>query len=359
MAFIYRRTDSKFWWVGFQEGGQQTQKSLKVTAKRAAELLLAEYQMREAKEHNKSKLLHIKKRLRDVINEYADSRPRSKTSRWYRWCGEEFAAFCEGKGAINIGNIHPHLIEEFYSKRKKEGRDKIDKARKNESDSHDKMDPGGAASILRGIKAIFNYAVKKHYIIESPAKHVRADRTVKKLYKDLSVFEMERLLKAAKEHCQSCYALYATGYYAGLRDGELVYLKQGDIDFEQNYIDVKSKPENPIKDHQERRIPLNGKLKQILLEHTPGRVWFFETREGNPRRNGLNRELKRTARYAAIHPKGLNMRVLRESFGSHLRRLKVDIALISQYMGHSSIDVTLRHYAHIALEDTKKEIDLL
>lgn len=359
MAFIYRRPDSKFWWVGFQDGGQQTQKSLKVTAKKAAQLLLAEYQMREAKEHNKSKLLHIKKSLRDVISEYADGRARSKTSRWYRWCGEEFAVFCEGKGVVNIENIHPHLIEKFYNKKKKEGRVKEGEARENGSDSHDKIDPGGAASILRGIKAILNYAVKKHYITESPSMHVKADKTVKKLFKDLSSAEMERLLNAAREHCPSFYPLYATGYYAGLREGELVYLKQGDIDFEQNYIDVKSKPENPIKDRQERRIPLNSKLKQILLEHKPGRVWLFESREGNPRRNGKNRELKRIAKYANIDTKGLNMRVLRESFGSHLRRRKVDIALISQYMGHSSIDVTLRHYAHIELENTRQDIDLL
>ena len=41
------------------------------------------------------------------------------------------------------------------------------------------------------------------------------------------------------------------------------------------------------------------------------------------------------------------------------RRRGVDIALISQYMGHSTVDVMLRHYAHIPIEMTHEEIDKL
>lgn len=336
------------------------QESLKVTGKDAAKILLAEFQLREAKSRHRSKALAPARRgLEEIIAEYARGKGREKTKGWYEWCGSEFKEFCQGRGIDNAGDIYSDTVEAFYQARRQKGLEQERERLEKDEKAKTKSDPGGAASILRGIKAILNYAVKKGYIHENPAKMVKSVKPTKKLFRDLSFEEMDALLKAAKEHGPSYYAMFATAYYAGLREGELIWLKPGDISLEQGYVDVKSKAENMIKDHAERRIPLNGKLKEILLQHKPGKKWLFETREGTPRKINLNRELKRAAKHAKIEVRGLNMRVLRETFGSHLRRRGVDIALISQYMGHSSTDVTLRHYAHIRIEQTQKEIDLL
>jgi integrase len=62
---------------------------------------------------------------------------------------------------------------------------------------------------------------------------------------------------------------------------------------------------------------------------------------------------------ARIAMKGFSMQVLRDTFGSHLLRRKVSVYLVSKYLGHSSVDVTTRHYAHVPIEDTHDEIDLL
>ncbi|OGP20061.1 MAG: hypothetical protein A2054_01310 [Deltaproteobacteria bacterium GWA2_55_10] len=55
----------------------------------------------------------------------------------------------------------------------------------------------------------------------------------------------------------------------------------------------------------------------------------------------------------------INIQTMRETFGSHLLRRKVSVYLVSKYLGHSSVDVTTKHYAHIPIEETHKEIDLL
>lgn len=344
MAYIFKRPNSKYWWVGYTRGGRTVQKSLKVTAKPKAELLLAEYHLQEAKTANpSSKILTLKVTITDLFKEYISNRAhRPRTKEWYEWCKAYFLRYADEKGLELVTDVGIEAIEGFYAHRK----DK-DKA------------PGGARSHLRALRAIFGYAVKKGYIHENPAIHVKAEKPTKKLFRDLNFQEIVKLLNTAKKHNKACYPLYATAYYAGLRAGELIYLEPEDIDYNEGYIHVKSKPENSIKDHQERKIPLNAKLRKILKGLRPSGKWLFSTEQGNARHNNLNREIKRMGKLAGISIKGLCLQVLRETFGSHLRKKGVDIALISQYMGHSSIDVTLRHYAHIPLEETHKEIDLL
>lgn len=339
MAYIYRR--GKYFWVGYYEGARSIQKSLKVTSKKAAEILLAEYQLREAKSRNKSKALIIRKPIVEVFDEYIENRAsRERTKEWYRWCRDLFLSYCTGNGLRFITDIQADTIEAFYNERKKEA-------------------PGGARSNLRALKAVLNYAVKKEYLHENLAKVVKGDKPTRKMFRDLTSAEIEKLLDTTRIHSPSFYPLFATAYYAGLREGEVIYLEPGDINYNQGYIHIRTKPENLIKDHQERKVPLNSKLREALKEVKPNGRWLFETKGGKPRKNNLNRELKRIGKITGIDVNGLCMQVLRETFGSHLRRKGVDIALISQYMGHSSIDVTLRHYAHIAIEQTHKEIDLL
>jgi integrase/recombinase XerD len=339
MAFKYRR--GKYYWVGYYEGKKLLRKSLKVTSQAAANLLLAEYQLIEAKSRHNSKLIIIKKKITDIFTEFKDNRPvRMKTKEWYEWCEKYFLNFCEEKGVEYIKDVTFEHLKEFYKTRCLEA-------------------PGGAKSNMRALRAIFNYALKKGYIYENLAKEVELEKPIKKIFRDLSFEEIDRLLAAAIKHSPSYYPLFAAGYYVGLRAGELRYLEPNDINFKEGYVYVKSKPENLIKDHQERKIPLNKKLRDILSTVKPGKKYFFETKEGTPRVNNLNREIKRIGKIAGINTRGLNMQVLRESFGSHLRKRGVDIALISQYMGHSSIDVTLRHYAHIKIEQTHDEINLL
>lgn len=339
MAFKYRR--GKYYWVGYYEGKKLLRKSLKVTSQAAANLLLAEYQLIEAKSRHNSKLIIIKKTITDIFTEFKDNRAvRIRTKEWYEWCEKYFLAFCKEKDVEYIKDITFEHLKEFY------------KTRMIKS-------PGGAKSNMRALMAIFNYALKEGYIHENLVKKVKIEKPTKKIFRDLSFEEIDSLLTVAKKHSPSHYPLFAVGYYVGLRAGELRYLEPDDINYKEGYIYVQSKPENLIKDHQERKIPLNKKLREILSTVKPGKKYLFETKEGTPRVNNLNREIKRIGKIAGINTKGLNMQVLRESFGSHLRKRGVDIALISQYMGHSSIDVTIEHYANIKIAQTHDEINLL
>ena len=342
MASIYKR--GKYWWVSYKEGNRRVCRSLKVTNRRAAEVLLAEYQLREAAAQNDSNaILPVGRVAVEALwHEYMNRRVfRKKTKKWYQDHMNAFLRFCRGEGIEFVQDITREHVEDFYLQRRRE------------------VSVPTANGSIRALRAVLNYGVHKRYIRTNPVKGIKLEKPTSKVFKRLSREEVRKLLDTAKVHAPSYYPLFATAYYAGLRAGEAIYLSPEDVDYKQEVILVRSKPENPIKDHQERKVPLNRKLKDILQSLNHSGKWLFVTKLGTPRKNNVNRKLKRIAKIAGIDPEKASMQVLRESFGSHLRENGVDIALIKEYMGHSSIDVTLRHYASIKVERTHDAINTL
>jgi len=57
-------------------------------------------------------------------------------------------------------------------------------------------------------------------------------------------------------------ALYRLLYSTGMRIGEAVSLKNGDIDFTRNYIIIRK-----TKNQQQRLVPLNSSMQQTLLQY--------------------------------------------------------------------------------------------
>ncbi len=354
MAYIYKR--GKIWWVGYVDGGVSAQKSLRVTAKAAASALLRDYEELEGRQKHRSKHLILKKSVAEVFDAYIEKRaPREATKRWYRTRKRIFVDFCEDEGIELISEIDIDTVEIFYNKRK-EG---FYSRAKKEGGKARKKTPGGARADLRALRAVLGYAMKRGYIPDNPAKEVRADKPTKKLFRDLSLKDISTLLKTIKKRDPDFYPLFATAYYAGLRFGELIHLEPRDINFDEGYLLVRSKEENEIKDHQERKIPLHRELRELFLAMDSDSKWCFPTKDGDPRANNLNRKLKTIGKVAGIDVEGLTIQTFRETFGSHLLRRGVSIYLVSQYLGHSSVDVTTKHYAHIPIEETHDEINLL
>ena len=47
---------------------------------------------------------------------------------------------------------------------------------------------------------------------------------------------------------------------------------------------------------------------------------------------------------------------LRHTFATHLKRLGVDRYIIQMLMGHSSVDVSEKHYIHLSIDDLRKAL---
>lgn len=338
MAYLYRR--GKHYWVGYKLHGRSIRKSLKVTSREKAKLLFSEYQVLESRESNQSAILTVKRNLDDVIVEFLE---RDKVGKSHHTLREKegalgrFSAYLDG-GIPRIDGITTSIINDYFHKRL------------NESIA-------GANKDLKVIKGFLNYSVKMGCLRHNPAASIKKVKTVKKIFRDLSFEEVGVLLNTAQKNFPHLYPLVAASYYLGLREKELSYLEWRDVDLGKNIVYVRTKAENRVKDCEERAIPLNTKLREILLALPRQDRFIFLTRSGVPWRNNLYREFQKIVAGAGLQD--VSLQTMRETFGSHLLRRGVSIYLVSKYLGHSSVDVTTRHYAHIPIEMTHDAVNVL
>ncbi len=180
--------------------------------------------------------------------------------------------------------------------------------------------------------------------------YVREPRRIPKV---MSQQEIKRLLAMARG--LKAQAALSLAYGCGLRAGEVVRLKAGDIDRAQMIIRIVQS-----KGRKDRNVMLSPYLLDLLREWWPERTNMYDL--GVPvaerwlfpgRREGLHlttRQLSRLfheAAEAADIKTGVSLHTLRHSFATHLLERKTDIRLIQAMLGHDKLDTTA-HYTRVA-----------
>jgi integrase/recombinase XerD len=165
----------------------------------------------------------------------------------------------------------------------------------------------------------------------------------------MSPDETRRLLAMARN--LKVRALLALGYGCGLRAGEVVRLKAGDIDSAQSIIRIVQ-----AKGRKDRHVMLPpealGLLRQWWKVRPAGydagvplnQRWLFPGRKpGQPMTTRqLNRLFHETADAAGIK-KPVTLHALRHSFATHLLERGTDIRIIQALLGHDKLDTTARY----------------
>ncbi len=165
----------------------------------------------------------------------------------------------------------------------------------------------------------------------------------RKLPTVLSAEEVTRLLQAAPDI--KYRAALSVAYGAGLRTGEVVALKVGDIDSERMVIRVEQG-----KGRKDRYAMLSPTLLSVLrswwtVARQRGKMlpggWLFPGRDPvNPlTTRQLNRACHAAVELAEID-KRVSLHTLRHSFATHLLEQKVDIRVIQVLLGHSKLNTT-------------------
>jgi integrase/recombinase XerD len=167
----------------------------------------------------------------------------------------------------------------------------------------------------------------------------------------LSQEEARRLISVAGAKRLRLRLMLALGYGCGLRAGEVVRLKAGDIDSGQGIIRVVQS-----KGRKDRYVMLPEEVLELL------RQWWTErpTRSdagvpllerlifpgGKPGKPLTTRQLNRLF-HGACEAAGIKKRVtlhsLRHSFATHLLDQGTDIRLIQAVLGHAHLDTTARY----------------
>jgi integrase/recombinase XerD len=199
--------------------------------------------------------------------------------------------------------------------------------------------------IMTGVKFLFRVTLRRHDL----AAEIYHLPEPQKLPLTMSPNEAERLLAMAgslRDHVMLCL-----GYGCGLRAGEIVRLRAGDIDSSQMIIRIVQS-----KGRKDRHVMLPEELLLSLRQWWRVRPTRFDA--GVPvrerwlfpgRRQGqhlttrqLSRLFHESAAAAGI-TKRVSLHSLRHSFATELLEKGTDIRYIQALLGHSKLDTTSRY----------------
>jgi site-specific recombinase XerD len=167
----------------------------------------------------------------------------------------------------------------------------------------------------------------------------------------LSQEEAKRLITVAGAKSLKLRLMLALGYGCGLRAGEVVRLRAGDIDSAQGIIRVVQS-----KGRKDRHVMLPDEVLDLLRQwwkerptrHDAGvppleRLVFPGRKGGKPlTTRQLNRLFHEACEAAGIQ-KRVTLHSLRHSFATHLLDQGTDIRLIQAVLGHDKLDTTARY----------------
>ncbi|MFL0366221.1 tyrosine-type recombinase/integrase [Pseudobacillus sp. 179-B 2D1 NHS] len=200
----------------------------------------------------------------------------------------------------------------------------------------------------------------------------------KKEDKFLSYEDTKKIINYFKEKLNPTipsYYMIILAFTTGLRYGELLGLTWNDIDFENNIIDV-----NKAYDYHEhsgftdvktyssaRSVYIDENTSDMLMELKEGQQKLFEQYnvlnpsnqvfyhyvQGIVSNNAVNQSLKRGLKALYITPL-ITMHGARHTFGSILIYQGIDLAVVSELLGHKDTTITSKVYIHVIKELREK-----
>lgn len=232
---------------------------------------------------------------------------------------------------------------------------------------------------LHALRTFFGYLYRERIVSRNPAFDVVPLKVAKRLPKYLTISEQERLLDVLiRDHSaegQRDLALVATMLFCGLRVSEVVTLRMDQVDLHTGLLRVVGKGD------KERELPIVPRLRGILRAYfsdgrpvlvrkvapgAPDLAWVFVAQYGGQGRGQRWRKaepLLTRSVYNVIKLKigpivgrpALHPHVLRHSFASRLREHGAPIELVSEALGHASIQTTMI-YAHLTTAKQRADI---
>jgi site-specific recombinase XerD len=199
--------------------------------------------------------------------------------------------------------------------------------------------------IMTGVRFLFRVTLRRHDLA-AEIFHLKAPQKVPVV---MSQDEIKRLLAMAATI--KLRAMLSLAYGCGLRAGEVVRLKVGDIDSAQTIIRIVQ-----AKGRKDRNVMLPADILGLLRlwwkdrprhqdrDVAAGERWLFPGR--NPGRPLTTRQFARlfqeTVKKAGI-AKPVSLHTLRHSFATHLLERGVDIRVIQALLGHDKLETTARY----------------
>ncbi|MFC1799305.1 tyrosine-type recombinase/integrase [Candidatus Eisenbacteria bacterium] len=222
-------------------------------------------------------------------------------------------------------------------------------------------DPGSSAKSVANtlviLKHMFKHAVLWGYMAENPALYVKRPRVEVKEMDFLKPDEIARFLAAANSEYRD---LFLTAVLTGMRRGEVLALKWGDVDFGNSTIHVRRSFScglltSPKSRRSKRAIVMSPTLAR-RLEERKARLegkdedFVFSKANGRPLdgQNLVNREFHPALKRAGL--RRIRFHDLRHTYASLLIAQGENPKFIQSQLGHASIQTTMDRYGHLLPE---------
>jgi integrase len=262
-------------------------------------------------------------------------------------------------GPMRLDEITRGEVEEFVARKKKDG-----------------MAPRSIRLMLATIRPVYKRAKKDGIPTENPASDPAELIKIgeKKKVAVFTVQEVQHLLTAAKEHLPRFHPLLLAAFRTGMRQGELIALEWGAIDWRGKFIEVGRSYRKGIfsttKSGKVRRVDMSDQLAAVLEEHRKRLAaealkagesmpeLVFPSTAGTPMGpSGIRRDFNAVIKKAKL--RRIRFHDCRHSFASLLIANGESLAYIKEQMGHSSIQITVDVYGHLVPGSNRQAVNRL
>lgn len=317
MAKLWKRPDTGYFSVVWQEAGKQRRRSLKTKDRRIAKKLFNVFK----RDLVLKKVSPIGGRLKVSISsfrdEFLDHISATLSSSTYECYQTAIDKAISCWGDMPVGHISSRHVDQLIEDMARAGL-KTPTVNKNR----------------RHLKAALKKAYEWDYM-KSPVKfppELKEEKQVRFLTKK----ELGRILSKVEDDEFADVILLAA--YTGLRSGEILRLTNADIDNPEGFLRVSPKQKNKV----ESWIPVNETARSVLNRcrtRGTGKVVRFKTRQT------ISKKFKKAARAAGLEH--ARFHDLRHTFGSHLAMMDVGEKSIQELMRHKSMASTMV-YTHVS-----------
>lgn len=351
------------WWVFISHNGKRTSRRVgdkpaaeAVASKIRAKLELGEFGLEEKK---KKSIPTFELYAEGFMETYSAMNHKPSTHDSYRSTLDKH--LIPHFGEMNLDSISRKDIKAFINLKRKE-----------------KLSSGTVRNLKAYLSSILSEAVDDELIEFNPAS--RTGKLIKKDDKEeirpLTWEEKTLFEESVKEHYPRHFPFFLTALRTGMRLGELLALKPGDLDFNRSFIEVrrnwvKGKITTP-KNGKSRPVDMSKQLKRVLKGYLVDRKkealkkgwgeppeWLFYNKVGgvidisNLRRRVFLKALEKAeVRKVRFHDLRHTYATLRISKGDNLQD-------VSKQLGHHSVKFTLDVYSHWMPGTKKAEVDEL
>jgi len=209
------------------------------------------------------------------------------------------------------------------------------------------LSPKSIKNIRATLRRVLASAVEWEFIDKVPA--LPKVKVPERGWDHFTTAESEKLMAAARDDEERALLMFALR--TGARAGEQLALRWGDIDWHTGEIVFRRSSTGgevgPTKSGRERRVPMTEGLGRALrkVKHLRGDLVFCRL-DGKPLTIWqLHERLWGACRRAGLRK--IRWHDLRHSFASQLVTVGVPIRRVQDWLGHSTIAMTMR-YAHLA-----------